>query len=80
MPEASIDENHHLAAPENEIGMPRQGVMAPPAGDPMLIEKRDHTTLSLIAFVSDQGHDLWPLFLAQDVGHGGLRGGNFSFR
>ncbi len=73
VPEAPIDKNCDLLAPENEIGTPREGLMASPAGDATLPEKCDHAPLSrLIAFASDQRHDLRPLFFAPDVGHGGL--------
>jgi hypothetical protein len=73
VPKATIDKNRDLLAPENEIGTPRQGLMAPPTGDPVLLEKRDHATLRRqITLAPDKGHDLRPLSATPDVGHGCL--------
>jgi hypothetical protein len=71
MPETAVHKNGQAKFEKNKVGFAEKWVMAPPAGDFVLLENFDERDFgSLVAVTANAGHHFGALFLGEDVGHG----------
>jgi len=70
MPEAPINEDGHAFAAENEVGAAGNGLVAPPAGDPMSPQDGHQFQFGLFISLRPNGsHDFGSLLLCEYVRH-----------
>lgn len=70
VPETTVDKHRQPLRAENKIRLAKERLVAPPAGDPVRPEDRNHPQLrGLVPFPTNVRHHLRTLRLGENVRH-----------